>query len=113
MRDGTYTAVVDRIEDGLATLQVEDDGRLLDELTVEPSTLPARARRADAVVRVEIVADAVAAAWYDPRETAARERATQDRFDRLSRRPPREGESEADPGDDGDAERDGASDDGR
>lgn len=85
--DGTYAAVLDRIEDGLATLQVED-GDDLHALVVDEGKLPAEARRGDAVLRVVVEDGDLADATYDPEATADRREAAQDRFDRLSRRPP-------------------------
>lgn len=102
--DGTYTAVVDRIEDGLATLELtpvaDECGRdrpVADEsgtdrerysLVVCEEHLPADGRHADAVLAVTLADEALEEATYDPGETGARAGAAQDRFDRLSDRPP-------------------------
>lgn len=88
--DGRYTAVVDRIEDGLATLLVEEDGEDAYELAVDPETLPSDGRHSDAVLAVEISDETLVEATYQPDETEARKEAAQDRFDRLSKRPPRD-----------------------
>ncbi|WP_436922908.1 DUF3006 domain-containing protein [Halosimplex amylolyticum] len=93
--DGTYTAVVDRIEDGLATLQLEDDDGP-EEFVVYPGQLPEAARHADAVLRVELADGELAEVAYDEAETEARRDQAQDRFDRLSRRPSREDDTEQD-----------------
>ena len=85
--DGTYTAVVDRIEEGLATLEVER-GDDVAELVVEATALPAAAWRADALVTVELDDGEVVAVTYDPAGTATRREEIQERFDRLSSRPP-------------------------
>ncbi|WP_284014761.1 DUF3006 domain-containing protein [Halobaculum litoreum] len=85
--DGTYTVVVDRIEDGLAALEVRD-GDDSYELLVEPAALPADARHANAVVDVEIVDGEIVDAVYDAAETDERRSRAQSRFDRLARRPP-------------------------
>jgi len=91
--DGTYTAVVDRIEDDLATLELtDDDGCGRDELVVAVEELPPAGRHADAVLRVRIVGDELAEVTYEPPETTNRQREAQERFDRLSERPPREDE---------------------
>lgn len=85
--DGTYTAVLDRIEDGLAALEISTDDERY-ELLVAPEELPPEGRHADAVLSVCIEDETVTAATYDPEETERRGEAAQDRFDRLSRRPP-------------------------
>jgi hypothetical protein len=85
--DGTYTAVVDRIEEGLAALEVERS-EAVDELVVEATALPAGARRADAVLTVELADGELVGATHDASTTATRRRELQDRFDRLSSRLP-------------------------
>lgn len=85
--DGTYTAVVDRIEDELAVLEVEV-GDAVDELVVEATALPAAAGRADAVLTVDIEDGDLVAATHDSAETAGRRERARERFDRLSSRPP-------------------------
>ena len=85
--DGHYTAVVDRIEDALATLEVSgDDDRY--SLVVDEETLPDAARHADAVLQITLVNDELAAVEYDPDETERRAETAQRRFDRLADRPP-------------------------
>jgi len=83
--DGTYTAVLDRIEDGLAAFEVTV-GEERRELTVSVDRLPAAASRVDGVVTVEIVDGGVETVEHDPDATAARTEQTQSRFDRLSER---------------------------
>ena len=85
--DGTYTAVVDRIEDGLATLEVSGDEERY-ELTIEPDDLPGEARHANAILDVQLEDGELVAATYRPEESDERAEQAQDRFDRLSRRPP-------------------------
>jgi len=108
--DGEYTAVVDRIEDGLATLELtpvpadtsgcdspaDGDTEAADaartdrerySLTVLADDLPQAGRQADAVLAVTLVGEELAEVTYEPAETDRRQRETQDRFDRLSRRP--------------------------
>lgn len=109
-----YTAVVDRFEDEEAVLVVErgDDP---EELPVPTALLPADARRADAVLRLTVEADALRVD-YLPEETDARRERARDRFEKLARRPPdvadseppRESESTSasEAGSDSDAERD-------
>jgi len=91
MLDGTYTAVVDRIEDGTATLEIDaEDG--LSALEIEATELPAEARTADTVLEITVEDSALAGVTHDPDETADRASEAQRRFDRLSKRPPRDGD---------------------
>ncbi len=85
--DGTYTAVVDRIEDGLAAVEVTTDEQR-HELLVSVGELPAEARQADAVLEIEVRDEDLVAARYDPAATEDRTDRAQSRFDQLSRRPP-------------------------
>ncbi|MFC7138472.1 DUF3006 domain-containing protein [Halosimplex aquaticum] len=89
--DGTYTAVVDRIEDTLATLQLEGDDDLYN-LVIGEEELPEPARHADAILDVELEDEELVRADYDEAETEARRDKAQSRFDRLSERPPRDDE---------------------
>jgi hypothetical protein len=86
--NGRYTAVVDRIEDGLAAVLIEEDGTDAYELLVEPSELPEEGQHADAVLTVEVQDEELVEASYQPNETESRRESAQDRFDRLSERPP-------------------------
>lgn len=88
LSDGTYTAVVDSIEDGLATVFFEQDEQEVGHAVLDAATLPTAARHADAILAVTIVDGDLADAEYKPAETESRQEAAQDRFDRLSRRPP-------------------------
>ncbi len=85
--EGTYTAVVDRIEDTLATLEVSADDDLYN-LVVGEEELPEKGRHPDAVLRVTLVDDELVDAEYQPEETERRQQQAQNRFDRLSKRPP-------------------------
>jgi hypothetical protein len=86
--DGRYTAVVDRIEDGLAAVLLEEDGTDDDELLVEPDELPDDGQHADAVLTVEVQGGELVEASYESGETEHRRESAQSRFDRLSERPP-------------------------
>jgi hypothetical protein len=106
--DGTYTAIVDRIEDGpdgeaLAVLLLEVDGDPFDQLVVPVGDLPAPARAVDAVVEAILEDGELADATHRSDESRERVDRAQSRFDRLSRRPPSEdadsGDSDDDPGD--------------
>lgn len=86
--DGTYTVVVDSIKDGLATVFLEEDGSELADAVIDGSVLPEAGRHADAVFTVTVT-DGTLSEWqYEPETTTDRKEAAQDRFDRLSRRPP-------------------------
>jgi len=96
LADGTYTAVVDAIEDGLATVFFEQDGEEVGDAVLEASVLPAGGRHADAILSVTVV-DGEAIEWTYERETSeTRQEAAQDRFDRLSQRPPSDEDGDAD-----------------
>jgi hypothetical protein len=88
LNDGTYTAVVDSIEDGLATVFFEQDGEEVGHAVIEAARLPEAGRHADAIFTVTVV-DGDTAEWTYESETAEkRQQTAQDRFDRLSSRPP-------------------------
>lgn len=89
--DGTYTAVVDRIEDTLATLQLEDDDHLYN-LVVGEEELPEDARHQDAILSLSLEDEEIVDATYKPEETQERRDAAQSRFDRLSKRLPSDDE---------------------
>jgi len=91
LADGTYTAVVDAIEDGLATVFFERDGDDVGDAVLDADRLPEEGRHADAILDVRIEDGSIATATYDPDLTEARSEAAQDRFDRLSERPPKDG----------------------
>jgi hypothetical protein len=91
--DGEYTAVVDNVEDGLATVFFERDGEEVGDALLEASRLPSDARHADAILSVTLCGGSVESASYDPERTETRSDAAQDRFDRLSRRPPSDEDS--------------------
>ena len=85
--DGEYTAVIDTIEDGLATIFFERDGEEVGNTVLEASQLPPDAQVADAILSVTLTEGRIKSATYKPEETATRAEAAQDRFDRLSERP--------------------------
>jgi len=92
--DGAYTAVVDRIEDDVATLLLEDDGTDAYQLDIDPEMLSAEARHPDAVLTVEISDGELVAMTYESEATEARQETAQDRFDRLADRPPQADDEE-------------------
>jgi hypothetical protein len=86
--DGQYTAVVDSIEDGLATIFFERDGEEVADAVLDATILPADTRHADAIVLVTISDGELVEAAYDAEQTEGRAEQAQSRFDRLSERPP-------------------------
>lgn len=82
--DGTYTAVLDRIEDDLAVLEVSDDAGDTHELAVELAALPTEGRHPDAVFAVRVTDGELQDATYDEQRSESRAEAAQDRFDRLT-----------------------------
>lgn len=85
--DGTYTGVVDRVEDGVAVVVLEADGEAIEELDLDPGSLPAEARHDGAVCEVVLRDGEVRSIAHDPDRTERRRERAQRRFDRLSRRP--------------------------
>lgn len=86
--DGRYTAVIDRFEDDQAVLLVEKDEEVVREFVVGRQELPEDARKQDAVLEVMLDSGNVREFSYLPDETRQRKTDAQDRFDRLSQRPP-------------------------
>ncbi|TKX74678.1 DUF3006 domain-containing protein [Halorubrum sp. GN11_10-6_MGM] len=91
--DGEYTAVVDSVEDGLATVFFERDGGEIGNAVLEASRLPSDGRHADAILSVVLSEGRIESASYEPERTERRAEAAQDRFDRLSKRPPSDEET--------------------
>jgi hypothetical protein len=88
LTDGEYTAVVDTVEDGLATVFFEQDGEEVGSAVIDTEILPTDASYADAILSVEISDGEISRTDYQPDLTEIRKRNAQDRFDRLSSRPP-------------------------
>ncbi|WP_222913046.1 DUF3006 domain-containing protein [Natrinema sp. SYSU A 869] len=86
--DGTYTAVVDRFEDSLAVILLEDDGETVGEVVVDRERLPEDGRHVNAVLIVELEDEEVIDVTYKEQETVDRSERAQRRFDDLSQRPP-------------------------
>lgn len=86
VRDGTYTAVLDRFEGEYAIIQLEADGEALDQVMVERSDLPEDGRHQDAVFTIEVSDTELVAVEYEPDTTEDRQADAQERFDRLSER---------------------------
>ena len=94
--DGEYTAVVDRFEGDLAVVLLERDGETVDDIAIQRTELPEKARHQDGILRVSIEDGELREASYKAEETDERAEHAQSRFDRLSRRPS-EPESDTDP----------------
>mgnify|MGYP000153157313 CR=1 FL=1 len=88
--DGTYTAVVDTVEEGLVTLIFDRSDEGASGCVVNATNLPVDARHQDAVLTVTVDDGDFVDYEYDPEATDTRQREAQDRFDRLSQRPPEE-----------------------
>lgn len=88
--DGKYTAVVDRIENGVAAMVIEKDGTDTAELLVKPATLPDTSQYADAVLTIELRNGELVEAIERPSKTENRAKSAQRRFDQLSEQPPRD-----------------------
>lgn len=82
------TAVLDRFEGDLAVLVLEAGGETVGETVVDRAALPEDARHTDAVLTLTLEVGAIVTAEYDAAETERRAETAQNRFDRLSRRPP-------------------------
>ncbi|MYL15497.1 DUF3006 family protein [Halorubrum terrestre] len=91
--DGEYTAVVDNVEDGLATVFFERDGEEVGNAVLDASWLPSDGQHADAILSVTVSEGRIESVSYKPEQTADRKAAAQDRFDRLSKRPPSDEEA--------------------
>lgn len=91
--DGEYTAVVDAIEDGVARVFFEQDGSDVGDSLLGPSQLPADGRQANAILTIVVQDGALVDATVDAEATQQRRESAQDRFDRLSSRPPSDDES--------------------
>ena len=86
--NGAYTAVVDTIEDGLATVFFEQEGVEKGNAIVDADTLPESGQHADAILSVTIEDGTIQTATYEPEQTADRQATAQDRLDSLSERSP-------------------------
>ena len=84
--DGTYTGVLDRFEEELAVVVVEVDEQTAVERVLDRGALPSAGRHVDAVLELAFERGTLADVSYLADETAARRRAAQSRFDRLSTR---------------------------
>ena len=84
--DGTFRAVVDRVVDNTtAVLLVEDDGEVIEQVTVPVEALPDEVGEGD---RLSLTISEGRLISIEPNtgETRAREESIEETFDRLSRR---------------------------
>jgi len=88
LTDGTYTVVVDAIEDGLATVFFEQDGDEVGDALIDAARLPENGRHADALLRTTVTDGEVIDWSYERDKADERKQAAQDRFERLSSRAP-------------------------
>ncbi|MFC3957907.1 DUF3006 domain-containing protein [Halovivax cerinus] len=81
------TAVLDRIvDDETAVLLLEDDGEVVDQVTLPADRLPADGRSDGAVYDLEMDDGDVVTLAYRADETESRRESAQSRFDRLAER---------------------------
>ncbi|MFC4986243.1 MULTISPECIES: DUF3006 domain-containing protein [Saliphagus] len=81
----TYTATLDRIEDGqIAVLLLEEDGETVEQLDVNIERLPEDGQQEGAVLEISVEEGSLQTAEYLPDVTQSRRESAQDRFDRLS-----------------------------
>ena len=83
-----YRGVLDRFEDDLAVVLLEQDGETVDDIAIPREQLPEEGRHQGAIFAAEMKDREIETLSYRPEETAERTEETQSRFDRLSRRPP-------------------------
>ena len=75
------------------TVFFEEGGEEVGNAVLDASALPEAARHDDAILRVTVLDGSLVGSEYDAERTADRAERAQDRFDRLSERPPSDGES--------------------
>jgi hypothetical protein len=83
--DGTYTATVDRIEEGLAVFLIEDDGETIDERHHPEPDLPEGVEEGT-VCEVAFEEGELVGIEPQPERTADRRQRMREKFDRLSKR---------------------------
>ncbi len=85
--DGTYTGVVDRIEDGeIAVILLEEDEQVIEQVDVPVNRLPEPARTDGGVLSVTLEDDEVVSMEYRPEATRDRRESAREKLDRLSER---------------------------
>jgi len=84
--DGQYIAVLDRFEEELAVLLVEDDEDIITDYHLDKAALPEDGRHQDAIFHLQFDHGDLEELSYDQSLTESRKKEAQDRFDRLSKR---------------------------
>jgi Protein of unknown function (DUF3006). len=85
--DGTFTAVVDRFEEDLAVLVIEDDDETVGEYVTSAGNLPEDGQKVDAVLTATFEEGEIINVSFDENETEQRDTNMKNRLDRLSQRP--------------------------
>lgn len=86
--------VIDRFEDDIAVVLLEQDGDVVDELGIDRDDLPAGRDHVDAVFEITRAASgAILELEYDAETTRNRKERAQSWFDRLAERPPNDDNS--------------------
>lgn len=89
LEEKTYTATIDRIEEGIAVILVEDDGEVIEERRIRDlDRIPDDGLHAGAVVRITVEDGEISTIEYDGKAEQTRRKRIQKRFDKLSERPP-------------------------
>lgn len=83
-----YRGVLDRFEDDLAVVLLEQDGETVDDIAIPRDQLPKEGRHQDAIFTVEMVDGEAETLSYGPEETTRQAEEAQSRFEQLSQRPP-------------------------
>lgn len=82
-----YTASLDRIVDEqTAVLLLEDDGKIVDQLDIDVTQLPAECQHEGAILEVTVKEGELHEVEYLPDVTQSRTESAQERLDRLSTR---------------------------
>jgi len=83
--DGTYTGVVDRIEDGeIAVILLEENGQVIEQVDVPVGRLPEPAQTDGGVLSVMLEDGEITSMEYRPDATCDRRESAQEKLDRLS-----------------------------
>ncbi|MFA9418165.1 DUF3006 domain-containing protein [Natrinema sp. HArc-T2] len=83
--DGTYTGVVDRIEDGeIAIILLEENGQVIEQVDVPVARLPEPAQTDGGVLSVTLEDGDIVSMEYRPDATRDRRESAQEKLDRLS-----------------------------
>jgi len=83
--DGTYTGVVDRIEDGeIAVILLEENEQVIEQVDVPVGRLPEPAQTDGGVLSVTLGDGDIVSMEYRPDATRDRRESAQEKLDRLS-----------------------------